>query len=111
MISFEKWKKTKSIDHRVGWWNIQGITTTNKSRNFTKFKRIFTDWIEGQGYDLLIGRENGKKSKVIWRINKSDNLNSELKITIHPHDISRYPGIVKSFLYIFYGSLISSRTQ
>ena len=85
----EKWSGKESIDH-VNYYN--GI----------KFKRIFTDWIEGQGYDLLIGKERGRKSKVVWRIDKTDDSVSELKITIHPHNISRYTRIINSVIYILY---------
>jgi hypothetical protein len=85
----EKWAENESIDF-VNYYN--GL----------KYQRIFTNWIDGQGYDLLIGRKNGKKSKVIWRINKSDDLSSELKITIYPHYISEYPNLIQSFIYFFY---------
>jgi len=85
----ENWPGSKSIDY-VNYYN--GL----------KLKRIFTDWIEGQGYDLLIGEENGKKSKVIWRISTTDNISSDLKITIYPYDISKNPKSVKLFLYIIY---------
>ena len=85
----EKWPGKGSIDY-VNYYN--GI----------KFQRVFSDWIEGQGYELFIGRENGRKSKVIWRINKADKSSSELEITIYPHDIEKYPKTIKQFLYIFY---------
>ncbi len=85
----EKWPGNKSIDY-VNYYN--GL----------KYQRVFTDWIDGLGYDLLIGRKNGRKSKVMWRINKSDDSSSELKITIYPHDINKYPNFVKPHIQIFY---------
>jgi len=85
----EKWPGNKSIDY-VNYYN--GL----------KYQRVFTDWIEDLGYDLLIGRKNGRKSKVVWRINKPDDSSSELKITIYPHDINKYPNFIKSQIYIFY---------
>jgi len=87
----EKWPGIKSIDY-VNYYN--GL----------KYQRVFTDWIDGKGYDLLIGRKNGRKSKVIWRINNPDESTSELKITIYPHDFSNYPNFVKEIFYIFYHS-------
>jgi len=81
----EKWPGRKSIDY-VHYYS--GL----------KYQRIFTNWIEGEGYDLLIGSVNGKKSKVIWRIKKTDESNSELIITIYPHDIKKYPNFVKPYI-------------
>ena len=85
----EKWEGTNSIDY-VNYYN--GV----------KYQRIFTNQIINQGYDLLIGRTNGEKSKVIWRINNLKDSSSELKITIYPHDINDYPNFVKPLIYIFY---------
>ena len=85
----EKWQGNKSIDY-VNYYN--GL----------KYQRVFTDWTDGIGYDLLIGRKNGRKSKVMWRIKRPDDSSSELKITIYPHDINKYPNFVKPLIYIFY---------
>ena len=85
----EKWSKAKSVDF-VNYYN--GL----------KFKRIFIDWIDGYGNDLMIGKINGRKSKVIWRINEIDNLKSQLTITVYPHNTKRYPFILKSLVYFFY---------
>ncbi len=85
----EKWAGDKSIDY-VNYYN--GVM----------YQRIFTNWIDGQGYDLLIGRKNGEKSKVIWRINQLDNKSCELKITIYPHDIIKYSNIIKSLINSLY---------
>ena len=85
----DKWEGSKSIDY-VNYYN--GV----------KYQRIFTNWIDGQGYDLLIGRKNGEKSKVTWRINKLNNKSCELKITIYPHDIIKYSNIIKPLINSLY---------
>lgn len=85
----EKWAGDKSIDY-VNYYN--GV----------KYQRIFTNWIDGQGYDLLIGRKNGEKSKIIWRINQLDDKSCELKITIYPHDIIKYSNIIKFLINSLY---------
>jgi hypothetical protein len=77
----EKWPGIKSVDY-INYYN--GL----------KFQRVFTDWIDGKGYDLLIGRKNGRKSKLKWRINNPDESTSELKITTHPHDFNKYPNFI-----------------
>lgn len=85
----EKWAGDKSIDY-VNYYN--GV----------KYQRIFTNWIDGQGYDLLIGRKNGEKSKIIWRINQLDDKSCELKITIYPHDIIKHSNIIKPLINSLY---------
>jgi hypothetical protein len=47
-------------------------------------QREFTNWIDGEGYDLLIGREGGRKSCVSWRITDKGE-ETILKITVYPH--------------------------
>ncbi len=84
----ENWDGNKSIDFVI-------------YNNGLRYQRIFTHWIEGIGYDLLIGRRNGKKSKVIWRINKSNSSSSELKITVFPYYISKYPKFVMPLINLF----------
>jgi hypothetical protein len=85
----EKWPGKDSVD-----WV--------KYYNGLEFKRVFTNWIDGIGYDLLIGKKDGKQSKVVWRILNYDNSLSELNITIYPHNLNKYPNFVKSLAYIFY---------
>lgn len=85
----ESWGDKKSIDF-VNYYN--GL----------KYQRIFTDWIDGQGYDLLIGKVNRQKSKVIWRINQLNDDFTELKIIIYPHDINKYPSIIKPLINSLY---------
>ena len=54
--------------------------------------RTFYKWNEGKGYELNIGRENGRKSKVIWKI--TGDKKSKLKITVYPHVFSNRSRIV-----------------
>jgi len=84
----ETWDGDKSIDFVI-------------YNNGLRYQRIFTDWIDGIGYDLLIGRMNGKKSKVIWRIKETNSSSSELKITVYPYYIGKYPKLVLQFFSLF----------
>ena len=54
--------------------------------------RKFYKWDEGKGYELNIGRENGRKSKVIWEITGVKK--SKLKITVYPHVFSNRNKII-----------------
>ena len=54
-------------------------------------EREFTNWIDGVGYDLLIGREGGRQSYVSWRITEEENGMGQLKITLYPHALQKIP--------------------
>jgi len=57
-------------------------------------QREFVNWVEGEGYDLYIGREGGRKSFVSWRI-KGEQGGSRLSITILPHALQKVPVVVR----------------
>ena len=60
--------------------------------NGVTLHRKFDKWEEGKGYELNIGRENGRKSKVIWKI--TGEKKSKLKITVYPHVFSNRSRII-----------------
>ena len=47
------------------------------------YERNFVTWEEKKGYDLLIGKKNGKKSFVRWKIT-NEKRNTFLTISIYP---------------------------
>tara|TARA_B100000945_G_scaffold310971_1_gene303556 strand:+ start:495 stop:1016 length:522 start_codon:yes stop_codon:yes gene_type:complete len=49
------------------------------------YNRYFIDWKDLSGYDLLINRQSHPKSLVKWKINKHDDENCSLKISIYPY--------------------------
>ena len=60
--------------------------------NGVTLHRKIDKWDEGEGYELNIGRKNGRKSKVIWKI--SGEKKSKLKITVYPHVFSNRSRII-----------------
>lgn len=64
--------------------------------------RKFTDWIEGIGYDLTIGREGGKDSFVSWRITEEMENLSNLQITIFPHALQKIPAAFRWAPHLLY---------
>ena len=58
------------------------------------FEREFTQWDEN-GYDLIIGTKNGKKSKVKWRLSGNEE-SSELSIQINTYPLKK---ISRSLVY------------
>ena len=62
--------------------------------------RKFDKWDEGKGYELNIGRENGRKSKVIWKITGENK--SKLKITVYPHVFSNRSRIIYFIIHALF---------
>jgi hypothetical protein len=59
------------------------------------YERRFLQWFEGIGYDLQIGRRDGRTSFVSWRISPTDERNCTLKITVFPHTLQNIPVVVR----------------
>jgi hypothetical protein len=57
--------------------------------------REFVDWIDGIGYDLIIGREGGRKSYVSWRISEEQEDTGTLSITVYPHILQNIPVAIR----------------
>jgi hypothetical protein len=53
------------------------------------YHRLFTEWFDGVGYDLEIGRKKGRKSRVSWRIHKINDSEGELTITVFPQGLQQ----------------------
>jgi hypothetical protein len=62
--------------------------------------RKFYKWDKNKGYELNIGRENGKKSKVIWKI--TGDKKSKLTIIVYPHVFSNRNRIVYFIIYTLF---------
>jgi hypothetical protein len=59
------------------------------------YERRFLRWLDGSGYDLEIGRQNGASSFVSWRITPTDERNCTLRITVFPHALQNIPVTVR----------------
>ncbi|NIS90391.1 MAG: hypothetical protein GTN98_09980 [Woeseiaceae bacterium] len=59
------------------------------------YEREFRDWIEGEGYDLEIGRAGGGRSHVSWRITPIDEQHCMLGITVCPHALQDLPIVIR----------------
>jgi hypothetical protein len=66
------------------------------------FKRRFCLWIEGEGYDLNIGKPDGKTSFVSWRIKSVDKQKSILRIAVYPHVLQEVPAAIRWLPYHLY---------
>ena len=52
--------------------------------NGVVLERKFTSWNEKKGYELNIGRKNGRQSHVSWVIENVSENKSALSIEVHP---------------------------
>lgn len=59
------------------------------------YERRFLKWFDGLGYDLEIGRPDGGKSYVSWRISGTDEQNCTLTITVFPHALQNVPVVFR----------------
>ena len=87
-------------DNPVEKW--PGATSKDKViyYNDLVFDRVFTDWYDRIGYNLLIGRKSIEMAVVLWRIKEIDNDNSELAITIQPKPANIFPSYPKLIRWI-----------
>ena len=65
------------------------------------FEREFYQWEKMKGYKLMIGKKNGKKSKVIWKISENKNYTS-LSIKVFPYKSDKISSLLYPFFFFFY---------
>ena len=59
------------------------------------YERRFTNWIDGIGYDLEIGRPGGRTSSVSWRITPEGDEACTLTITVYPYVLQHLPVAIR----------------
>ena len=69
--------------------------------NGLTYRRKFSDWKPGEGYDLWIGSSNKNQSFVKWRINEEGN-GVRLSITVYPFLLSTWPKVLSFLPYFLY---------
>tara|TARA_A100001011_G_scaffold398898_1_gene505062 strand:+ start:1216 stop:1704 length:489 start_codon:yes stop_codon:yes gene_type:complete len=69
--------------------------------NGVVFERHFYKWQEMVGYELMIGKKNGKKSKVVWKISEKKHY-SLLNIDVYPYKTGKINSLLYPFVFFFY---------
>tara|TARA_B100001113_G_scaffold108636_1_gene88030 strand:+ start:103 stop:591 length:489 start_codon:yes stop_codon:yes gene_type:complete len=69
--------------------------------NDNVYERDFYEWDEMTGYKLMIGKKNGKKSKVVWKIFKNKK-HILLNINIYPYKTDKINSIFYPIFFHLY---------
>ena len=64
------------------------------------YEREFCEWIEGIGYDLVIGKRNGEKSMVSWRLKEIRESECKISIEVKSAFLLRYPKVLRFFIHV-----------
>ena len=65
-------------------WNDKNRADKLEYLNGTILERHFVSWEKDRGYNLYIGRKNGRKSYVCWTLKTINDSQTELSIRVHP---------------------------
>jgi hypothetical protein len=79
----------------VEMWSGVGSRDEVHYLNGVVFERRFSRWIEGVGYDVDIGRPDGKSSSVSWRVTPIDEESCTLRIVVYPHVVQNLPVAIR----------------
>ena len=75
--------------HKKIVWNRKEKKDFIEYLNGIIYYRTFYDWREKQGFKLMIGKKNGKKSRVVWDL-RSSNQGVLLTIIVTPYVSKKY---------------------
>jgi len=85
----------------INWGNDENKKDYLIYLNGLKYYRDFFKWEEKKGFELWIGKKNGKKSLVKWQIiNNFDEL--KLKITVYPYKTSKIWNSIYFIIFFIY---------
>ena len=79
-------------------WGGKNSKDTIKYYNGILFTRLFVNWYENDGYDLLIKNVDDTYAKVSWSVKSLSELNSELTICVSLFTdiiLRRYPHFIR----------------
>lgn len=82
-------------------WNNEEKKDIIEYLNGLTYYRTFYEWREKQGFKLMIGKKNGKKSRVVWNL-KPLNEVVLLSITVTPYVSKKYNRVISFILMKIY---------
>ena len=90
------------LENEVINWDENSHADRLTYLNGLTYIRRFLSWKENEGYDLLIGKESGPQSYVVWEIIELDKNKSSLTITVYPYLLTRMNKILSFLPFILY---------
>ncbi len=87
--------------HKKIVWNKQEKKDMIVYLNGLIYFRTFYDWREKQGFKLMIGKKNGKKSRVVWDL-RSSKQGVVLSIIVTPYISKKYNKVLSFMLMKIY---------
>ena len=87
--------------HKKIIWNKKEKKDIIEYLNGLIYYRTFYDWREKQGFKLMIGKKNGKKSRVVWDL-RSSNQGVLLSIIVTPYISKKYNRVLSFLLMKVY---------
>ena len=92
-------------ENTVAKWGEIGAEDTIEYYNGLVLNRLFTEWYERKGYELLIGDRTYAAAKVLWTITSVKDGISELSITINVFPeiaLKKYPKLLRGIIRKIY---------
>ena len=89
-------------ENNVIAWDENNHTDRLVYLNGLTYIRQFLNWNEDNGYDLIIGTEEGPQSYVIWEISEISENKSSLTITVYPYLLEKMNKIISFLPFIIY---------
>ena len=83
-------------------WDGSNHTDRLEYLNGMTYVRQVLNWNEGEGYDLIIGKENGPQSYVVWQITELNDNQSSLSITVYPYLLANLNKAVSFLPFVLY---------
>ena len=98
--NLEKFHPFCKVNQVISW---DGSNSIDKIEyyNGRKLQRNFTQWLEGEGYDLIIGDSRGNDSIVSWRL-EGDDYTSKLSINVKTYIFNKGNKVIKFLPFFLY---------
>ena len=89
-------------DNEALEWDENSHSDRLEYLNGMTYIRQFLNWNEGEGYDLVIGEENGLQSYVVWQITELNDNQSSLSITVYPYLLANLNKALSFLPFVLY---------
>ena len=79
-----------------------GLSDVITYLNGVTFTRESTAWMDGVGYDLIVGKASEPKNEVAWRIKEVTHSSCKLSISVTPRSVEKLPKLVRGVALVLF---------